>query len=91
MSNKCGHVARYSGAEYCSESCSLDAHDREHTDDPTVYWGECTVCADRVDADIEAGTRCAKHGISVGECGPCEAGMQMAIDRANDCDAFPNK
>lgn len=67
-----------------AEALALEHHDAEHYGDPAQYWGECQVCAERVDVDVEAGVRCARHGLK--DCGPCEVGMQLQIDKAIDND-----
>jgi hypothetical protein len=65
---------------------ATEAHDREHSGDPAQYWGECERCAEYVQMDIDEHLRC-KHGLKAGTCGPCE----VALDKAIDADAFPNK
>ena len=63
----------------------MKSHDLAHDDDPANYWGECDICADRVQGDIDEGHRCS-HGIA-GGCAKCE----LAADAACERDAFPNK
>jgi len=75
---KCGHVGKYSGADYCSEDCAMEAHDYEHDGDPKEYWDECSICAQRVEGEIEEGKRTPN-------------GDLIPEDRAIEADAFPEK
>lgn len=54
---QCGSgLAKYSGATYCSEDCAQEAHDSEHPN-PINYWGECGMCKDFIECEIETGER----------------------------------
>lgn len=50
----CGH-SKYS--KFCCEDHAIASHELEHGDDPQLYWGECGICAERIEADIEDGKR----------------------------------
>lgn len=48
----CGHVSRYSGAQFCSEDCLLAAHDTAHLY-PEEWADECSICMERVDLALD--------------------------------------
>ena len=76
----CGH-SKY--AKFCCEDHALASHELEHGDDPQRYWGECGICAERIEYDIEIGKR-TKNGDLLNE-------DEASLDKAIEADAKTEK